>query len=204
MSEICIFPLSNSITLKKISVPYHIFEHRYRVMINDAVEKGLDIAVLIPSDDGNYQGRVCIAGFPTILNVHEDGRMDIVITGRFKCILKKCKQTGPYITYTYEQIHENTELTAGAREDLELIRELVWSYVNNQQFLAPQKELIRKVLSDPETVINYGNLLLIKEPTLKQKIMEFNHLEEQVSELLKILSPESIYLGKYMDPIKLK
>jgi Lon protease-like protein len=204
MSEVCVFPLTNSITLKKISIPYHIFEHRYRVMVNDAIEKGLDIAVLSPASDGNYQDRICIAGFPTILNVHDDGRMDIVITGKFKCRLKKCKQAGPYLLYNYDKLQDDAQLDSNEIEDLELLRELVWSYVCQQHFLQSQKDLIKKVLDDPETVVSYTNLLLIKDSFSKQKIMELPSLSDQVTELLSLLSPDSIYLGKYMEPIKLK
>ena len=173
-------------------------------MINDAVEKGMDIAVLAPANDGNYHDRICIAGFPTILNVHDDGRMDIVITGKFKCRLNKCKQSGPYLIYTYDKVEEALELDSNQLQDIELLRELVWSFICQQQFLNSQKELIKKMLDGPETVISYANMLLIKDFVTKQKIMELNSMAQQVHELLSVLSPDRIYLGKYLAPIKLK
>lgn len=204
MNNVCVFPLPNSVTLKNISIPYHVFEHRYKTMVNDAIENGLDIAVLIQSNSGNYEDRICIAGFPTILNLYENGRMDIVITGRIKCRLKKCKKSGPYLIYSSEEIVEDLYLSREQKDDLELIRELVWDYINSQQVLRNQKENIEKILEDPETVLSYANLLLVHDKDDKQRLMEINKLSDKISELISIISPTSIELGPFIDPIKIK
>lgn len=204
MNNVCLFPLPNSVTLKNISIPYHIFEHRYKTMVNDAIEHGLDIAVLLQSADGDYKDRICIAGFPTILNLYDNGRMDVVITGRVKCRLKKCKQPGPYMIYSSEVIEEDSFLTSEQVDDLELVRELVWDYINTQQVLRNQKDNIERILEDPETVLSYANLLLINDKNDKERLMELNSLSEKISEVISILSPESIELGSFIDPLKIK
>jgi Lon protease-like protein len=204
MKEVCLFPLPNSLTLKNISIPYHIFEHRYKTMINDAVEKGLDIAVLLIDNSENYQDRVCVAGFPTILNVYDNGRMDIVITGKIKCKLKKCKQTEPYLIYTYEELQEDTQLDDDQKEDLSLIKDLVLGYVKSQEVLKNQLKVIESLLNDPTTIISYANLLLVQQPAQKEKIMQLDSLKSQVELLLEVLSPDKIDMGKFITPIKIK
>ncbi len=77
---VSVFPLYNSISLKKIPLPYHIFESKYVQMVNDSFLTSQRIAVL-PPRGSDLKNRICVAGVPMLLQKYDDGRMDIVITG---------------------------------------------------------------------------------------------------------------------------
>src|SRR5690554_1490632 len=95
--SVCLFPLPNSVTLNKVSIPYHIFEPRYIKMVQDCFLNDYLIAVLTPQWNGEYEGRICVAGRPTIIQSYDNGELDIVITGVMKCRLEEKIQTHPYL-----------------------------------------------------------------------------------------------------------
>ena len=195
-----VFPLYNSITLKKIPLPYHIFEQKYIEMINDSFLTNHRVAVL-PPRGGDFKNRICVAGIPMLLQKYEDGRMDIVITGVEKVRLVEKVQTFPYIQYKYEKIFENEKMTQ--REDLALLRELLWSEIGKQPHFESQKGQLRKILQDPESIINYTILLMVKNIQEREKLMVINSFDAKVKRLIDILAPKRYDLSPFLHPINM-
>ncbi len=104
--KVFLFPLNNSILFKKVTLPYHIFEMRYRQMIKDSIDYQIPIAIVPYNAQNNYQGQVCVAGIPHVLTTYDDGRMDIYITGSVKCKLTQFEEENPYKVYTYRLLEE--------------------------------------------------------------------------------------------------
>jgi Lon protease-like protein len=195
MDTVYLFPLNQSLTLKKIPLPYHIFEPKYKKMVNDAIAMNKRI-VVIPSLD-NYRNQVCVSGIPVLLQKYDDGRMDIVITGVEKIILKECVKDNPYLEYSYEPVTENCLVTQN--EDYQLIKELLWNKLKKQPQFELQKDQFKKILIDKETVINYANLLLVQDINDKISIMRLISLDEKIKMLIKILSPDKIEIGDILN-----
>jgi Lon protease-like protein len=61
-------------------VPLHIFEARYRAMIGHCLEEGVPFGIVLTDDDG-ARPLGCTALVSDVVKRHEDGRMDIVVTG---------------------------------------------------------------------------------------------------------------------------
>ena len=188
MDSVYLFPLNQSLTLKKIPLPYHIFEPKYKKMINDAINLNKRVVVL-PSFE-NYTNQVCISGIPVILQKYDDGRMDIVITGVEKVILKDCIKERPYLEYSYEPMTENNLLTL--KEDFHLIKELLWNKLKKQPQFELQKDQLKKILNDNETVINYSTLLLILDVSEKVEIMRLKSIDDKINSIIQKLSPNEI------------
>lgn len=86
MIKIGLFPLG-IVLLPESSIPLHIFEERYKTLINDCNEKGSVFGInLVNSIDMNEVG--CTAKIEKILKRYPDGKIDLIITGiqRYKII----------------------------------------------------------------------------------------------------------------------
>lgn len=195
---VSVFPLYNSISLKKIPLPYHIFESKYIQMINDSFLTSQRIAVL-PPRGSDFRDRICVAGVPMLLQKYDDGRMDIVITGVEKIRLMEPIKADPYAQYTYERLFENEKVTL--REDISLIRELLWNEISKQPHFETQKAQLRKILQDPESIINYTTLLLIKNVLEREKIMTMNSFDSKIRALIDMLAPKRYDLSPFLHPI---
>ena len=78
--RIPLFPL-NVVLLPGAELPLHIFEPRYREMVNRCLQERSEFGMLLAMPDG--VSRVgCTAEILEILERYPDGRMDIVTVGR--------------------------------------------------------------------------------------------------------------------------
>ena len=94
-STIPIFPLPNVVLFPNVFLPLHIFEPRYRQMVNDALagERMIGMVLLQPGHDEDYEGsppvyEVGCAGLITHVERLTDGRFNIVLRGleRFRIV----------------------------------------------------------------------------------------------------------------------
>lgn len=200
--RVFLFPLLNSVLFKKVTLPYHIFEPRYRQMIKDSIEMDIPIAVTGLRDDNDYRGEVCVAGTPHILSTYPDGRMDIYITGSDKIILTTAESNNPYKVYRYQDVEEDTYLDDSF--DLE-----VWSLKNilerwAKHFLPDegQRDSFSRTLDDPELLINYCTVFLVDESRIKKEVMLARSLEDKIRILLSVIGPKEVSLGPFMPSLK--
>jgi ATP-dependent Lon protease len=78
--RIPLFPL-NVVLLPGAELPLHIFEPRYRQMVKDCLEDNSEFGMLLAIPNG--VARVgCTAEIVDVVKRYDDGRMDILTTGR--------------------------------------------------------------------------------------------------------------------------
>jgi hypothetical protein len=87
-ATIPIFPLPNAVLFPNVFLPLHIFEPRYRAMVQDALEgdRIIGMVLLRPGYDADCAGRppvfpIGCAGFITHAEPLPDGRFNIVLRG---------------------------------------------------------------------------------------------------------------------------
>lgn len=87
-ATIPLFPLPGVVVFPGVPLPLHIFEPRYRAMVEDALagERIIGMAILRPGYEKDYHGRppvypVGCAGTITRAQRLEDGRFNIVLQG---------------------------------------------------------------------------------------------------------------------------
>src|SRR6187455_490515 len=83
-----IFPLPNVVLFPNVFLPLHIFEARYRALLNDALagDRIIGMVLLRPGYEADYEGRppifrVGCAGVVTHSEALPDGRSNIVLRG---------------------------------------------------------------------------------------------------------------------------
>lgn len=99
-----IFPLPNVVLFPNVFLPLHIFETRYRQMVDDALrgDRIIGMVLLRPGWQGNYEGRppiypVGCAGVITHAERLADGRFNIVLRGVQRAVIEEELPSGePY------------------------------------------------------------------------------------------------------------
>jgi Lon protease-like protein len=74
-----LFPLGMAAVPHEV-VPLHIFEERYKAMIEDCLTEGREFGLVWAAEDG-LRSNGCAMEVTEILETHEDGRLDILTRG---------------------------------------------------------------------------------------------------------------------------
>ena len=90
-----LFPLG-VVLLPQMELPLHIFEERYKVMINECLEQGRIFGVVY-YDGTEIRSIGCSAKILNVIKHYEDGRMDIVTLGKTRFVIKTMDQSKIYL-----------------------------------------------------------------------------------------------------------
>lgn len=201
-NKVFLFPLNNSLLFRKVTLPYHIFESRYRKMVKDAIELQMPIGVVPFSLENIYEGVICVAGIPHILTTYADGRMDIYITGAIKCKLTEFDQENPYKTYYYKTLDEDMFVDEVIEYEIEALRGLLERWASHFLQDINQRRNFSLTLDDPEVLVNYCAVFLLDDIELKKQVMEADSMEGKIKILLKAVGPKEIPLGPFMPTLR--
>ncbi|QTD57494.1 LON peptidase substrate-binding domain-containing protein [Parasphingorhabdus cellanae] len=110
--RISIFPLAGALLFPGMHLPLHIFEERYRALINDAMARDRQIGMIQPKTDGDIPELFDIGCVGKIVDIEamDDGRFNIVLEGvsRFRMIEELDASTA--FRQIRAEIEENAEL----------------------------------------------------------------------------------------------
>jgi len=102
-----LFPLG-VVLLPQMELPLHIFEERYKVMINECLEQDRVFGVVY-YDGTDMRSIGCTAKILDVIKQYEDGRMDIVTMGKTRFVIKDMDQSRIYLqakVLFFEDEHE--------------------------------------------------------------------------------------------------
>ena len=87
MAELGLFPLP-LVLVPTERIPLHIFEPRYRELIGECVERGEEFGLVLDAGDGAVHEVGTRAAVAQVLEVLDDGRMNIIVEGgkRFRLL----------------------------------------------------------------------------------------------------------------------
>ena len=185
-----IFPLPNVVLFPNVFLPLHIFEPRYRQMVEDALkgDRIVGMVLLRPGWEGAYEGRppvypVGCAGVITHAERLADGRFNIVLRGMEKFRVTGEDGSRPYRIAQVETIDEPPPETC--RDEMRTERRRL------ETLLVPQPEGQRdpKVPSSmpDEDLVNALAQYLEFEPVEKQALLEREGLLDRCRSLIELL-----------------
>jgi Lon protease-like protein len=98
MTKIGIFPL-NIVLFPGSSYPLHIFESRYKILINETIAAGSELGInLVLVEDGKMFQVGCMARVSEVITTYEDGKMDIVVSGTRRYMISEYRNgERPYL-----------------------------------------------------------------------------------------------------------
>ena len=186
-----IFPLPNVVLFPSVFLPLHIFEPRYRQMVEDALngDRVIGMVLLRQGWEGDYEGRPAVypigcAGVITHAERLADGRFNIVLRGMEKFRITGEESTRPYRLGTVVPVPEPPPESVrqemrGARRRLETL-------------LVPQPEGPQRDPKVPssmadEDLVNALAQYLEFDAVEKQALLERDGLLDRCRSLIELL-----------------
>ncbi|HZU20069.1 MAG TPA: LON peptidase substrate-binding domain-containing protein [Gaiellaceae bacterium] len=117
MAELGLFPLP-IVLVPTERIPLHIFEPRYRELIEECLETGGEFGLVLSTGDGAVHEVGTRASVEQVLERLDDGRMNIVVEGRQRFRLLELTSGRAFATGVVEPVRDDDE--APADEDVEL------------------------------------------------------------------------------------
>jgi Lon protease-like protein len=189
--EISLFPLPNLVLFPHIVVPLHIFEERYKSMINGCISSGevFGLVLLRTGADEESEETIHRVGVTArIVEVErlDEGRMNILCEGEQRFRIYRFTQQTPFWRGAVDIIEDDER---NATEALyEQVAELYRSVVDLSAKLSGSQEA-ELVLPDSSTDLSYMvSYVLDIESEDKQKLLEMDSTAERLRMLLAHLT----------------
>ena len=125
MSDIPLFPL-NVVLMPGAPLPLHIFEERYKQMVNECLEQEGEFGMVFADESGTRQVG-CTAKIVELVERYEDGRMLILVEGSRRFKLNNVLTGKPYYVGEIEYFQDEAEEDVGtlAEECIALLERVV-------------------------------------------------------------------------------
>jgi Lon protease-like protein len=125
LSDIPLFPL-NVVLLPGAPLPLHIFEERYKQMVNECLESKSEFGMVLADESGTRRVG-CTARIVELVERYEDGRMLILVEGSRRFKLNNILTGRPYYMGEIEYLEDEPEedVTGLAEENIVLLERVV-------------------------------------------------------------------------------
>jgi ATP-dependent Lon protease len=100
-----LFPLS-IVLLPGTPLPLHIFEDRYKQMMNDVIPDSSEFGVVLAKEDG-IVNIGCTATVDRVLQRYPDGRMDLIAVGQRRFRIVSLDEEQPYLRAEVEYFNDD-------------------------------------------------------------------------------------------------
>ena len=185
-----IFPLPNVVLFPNVFLPLHIFEPRYREMVNDALhgDRIIGMVLLRAGWERDYEGRppvypVGCAGVITHAERLADGRFNMVLRGMEKFRITGEESGGQYRIAQVAAMPE--ELAESVRTEIRGERRRLEALLVPQPEGSPDAK-VPSSMSD-EDLVNALAQYLEFEPVEKQALLERDGLLARCRSLIELL-----------------
>jgi uncharacterized protein len=188
-----LFPLPNFVMMPHVLKAFHIFEPRYRELVDDALKKDKLIGLVLPREgwDKDYEGSFGIHSIGCLTHIQEHERLD---DGRYNLVLRglsRIELEHELLTSTlYRQAKVKLLPDASVNEDSLLRKQieldvLPWLAVEGegrQQFL----KLVEST-APLGTIVDVVSFALPLPPDWKQELLEILSVPQRVKRLSELL-----------------
>jgi Lon protease-like protein len=185
-----IFPLPNVVLFPNVFLPLHIFEPRYRQMVDDALngDRVIGMMLLRPGWESDYEGRPAVypigcAGVITHAERLADGRFNIVLRGMEKFRV---------VAEDNDRLYRLAHVEPVPEPSFESVRgEMRAERRRLEALLVPQPEgqtdpKVPSAMPD-EDLVNALAQYLEFDPVEKQALLERNGVLERCRSLIELL-----------------
>jgi Lon protease-like protein len=190
--EIPLFPLPNLVLFPNIAVPLHIFEERYKLMINACIDQREILGLVLLRSGATEETeevihRVGVAARITDVERLDDGRMNILCEGESRFRISRFTQQTPFWKGSVQYFEEETE-----RQSVESLYEDVVKLYRRVAALSsdlsgsPQSELI---LPESPTDLSFMVAYVLDiDSEEKQTMLEMRSTSERLQTLVVYLT----------------
>jgi Lon protease-like protein len=187
--EIPLFPLP-LVLFPQVVVPLHIFEERYRMMINRCIEESstFGIVLLPPGTSTESESTIRRVGVTARIiqfDRIEDGRINIMAAGEMRFRILEFTEPTPYWKANVEFFEDDNE----REEDLQDSYQDVVRLYREVHRLAAQLRGMEmdieeiKIPASPATMSHMVSFVLDLDPEAKQSLLEMTSIEGRLKTL---------------------
>jgi len=204
MYDLPVFPL-NTVLFPGMPLKLHIFEERYKLMINRCYQSGQPFGVALIKSGQEVGGRAepFLVGCTAIITEMEPlpgGRMNIVAVGRERFMAHNFKYDQPYLVAeveTLELSHTEAELLNSTSRSL---RPWVQHYLQTLADATETKFDIQQLPDDPLQLAYLASSLLNVPIEQKQDLLNIENADEFINNLRIIYRREVTLLDAMLAP----
>ena len=126
MSEIPLFPL-NVVLMPGMPMPLHIFEERYKQMVDECLEGSTEFGMVL-ADESGTRNIGCTARIVELVQRYEDGRLIILVEGSRRFKLNNIVTGKPYFVGEVEYLEDEAvegDISALAEQCVALLERVI-------------------------------------------------------------------------------
>ena len=194
LEELPLFPL-NTVLFPHASLQLHVFEDRYRQMVNMCLEFDRPFGIVLirtGSEIDTHVDPYMVGTAVRIMQVHtyDDGRMDIQVQGERRFRIRTLDESQQYMVGRVEPVVEH-DIEATPRADALLVKAREDFEILVQRLFARQQFTVQVVFPTDPVALSFtiANLLPM-ENLEKQRMLETTDTLERVEDLLPILQSQ--------------
>lgn len=185
-TRISIFPLSGALLFPGLQLPLHIFEPRYRALVQDALARDRMIGMIQPvrTSEGSPLFDIGCLGRIDDVEALEDGRFNIVLDGlaRFRTV-RELDVTTPFRQVDAELLEENEDAVLLPIERASLEQESR-RFADRQGYSVDWEQVSRL---DDLSLVNGISQVAPFDPASKQALLEAADLNERCELLVQLM-----------------
>ncbi len=181
-----VFPLPQTVFFPTTSLPLHVFEPRYRQLVEDAREGGglIAVALLSPGYEANYQGAPEFHPVGTVGAIDEcvkldDGRYAIQLHGLARVAFKRVSSETSYPLARAEPIVETLIGEPATLERAKLDLLATHGMLMGQLAATPTEAIVFDDRTPFADAVNAVCATVPVEADLRQKLLEIGNLAER-------------------------
>lgn len=199
-SRLPLFPL-NTVLFPGMVLPLHIFEERYKLMINRCLEEERPFGVLLIREGAEVGGHavpydVGTASVIAAVTRYDDGRMNIIGLGNERFRLRKLYYDQPYLVADAEPWPLVAGNEALARRHVEPMRALVRQYFTLLALAEGHKIDVEEVPDDPRALALLIAIVLQLPMPQKQELLNQPSVAKLLLAERAILRREQLLLNQ--------
>ena len=202
--EIPLFPLKNVVLFPGMVLPLHIFELRYREMINRCIDERLPFGVVLIKEGQEVGAAATPHEVGTLARIHrverlDDGCMNITTIGTERFKIEKIQQQHSYLTATVHIIPTINGSIKLATELAQKMRPRLYEYVELLSKANNADLKLDRLPEEPTAMAFLVAIALQMSTTQKQALLERPGIPEILVGELNLLAHENMMLRYMID-----
>lgn len=205
MSDLSLFPL-NTVLFPGMQLKLHIFEERYKTMINECIDEHKPFGVVLIENGQEALGPLatphqvgCTAQITQVQRLPYE-RMNIVAIGQQRFHVNSITKTNPYmvgdVDYFTPSMDEQSKINQYAR----LLRPLIIEYLDILSNIEEIKFERSQIPHSPSSVAQVALILLQTDTEKKQELLSIDKMSVLMRQLVEIYNLETMLLNVRISP----
>ncbi len=190
LRHVPVFPLPNTVLYPGVTLPLYIFEQRYKLLVNQALQadRRIAISMLRPGESKIPAGRVCGLGEIVEAQELEEGEKNILVRGIARIAIEEVNQEIPYLRVGAKVLDETAcgpgTSAAHVRQIVTLSQQLVFVLDAGN---AGRLINLLSFMEDPSFLTDFVAFYLLQDEKLKQELLETLDVEARLRRVSEVL-----------------